>query len=112
MAKNYVREAPRIAMADVVPSKHALDRALDMAVEGYEIRAAVENPRSAYISQKHEAWAFSRGRITVDLRPHSDFPGKWSLITVLWSSVERWVEDASVAPLPQGRRVPRGKAVS
>lgn len=100
---NYVKKAPKLSLGDVLFTQHALDRALDMAVDGFELRTVIESPDFAYVSRKHEAWVFEAGRVAVGLRPSRENPDVWAVLTVLWSTAEAWELDASMGPLPHGR---------
>lgn len=89
-------------------TKHAIDRALDMAIEGEEIREAFIHPERIYWLPRHEAWTYQRGRIALGVREE----GKTHLVlTILWATDEAWVEDAVKAPLMEGREL-RGVAKS
>ena len=80
---NYKHEAPRVRMADVVVSEHALHRAVERGLGADEIRKAIEAPRHAYISREHGAWIFERGKVLVGLREHWTEQGKWAVTTLI-----------------------------
>lgn len=70
-----------------IMSNHALERAVDMAVEGDEIRDCMERPR-----QVHPAGAdadyYTRGRITLVVSRSAGV-----VKTVLWARASDWVKD-------------------
>ena len=102
---NYAHVRPPITLADVVFTEHALGRARDRGFTAEEIQAAIDDPERAWISRKHEAWMFKRGRLLVALREHRDNPGRWAVITLTWGD-DREREDAHVfeAQLDRARR--------
>lgn len=87
-------------------SRHAIDRALDMNIDGAEIREAYERPDHIYWSAPYGAWNYQRGRICLCLK---ETPDGLLVTTVLWSTAEAWAADAVVAPLGGGREL-RGAA--
>lgn len=103
--KNYLDQCPRPELTDLIFTRHAIDRMLDMAVEGEEVRKVFTAPRFGYWSRKHEAWVLESGRLTVGYREAADHPGKWAVLTVLWRTDAEWARDAAIAPLPKGRYV-------
>ncbi|QDH85077.1 hypothetical protein SEA_DARDANUS_40 [Gordonia phage Dardanus] len=69
-------------------SRHATQRALDMAVGADEIRACIERPaetrRLGYPrGDGTRRWKFTRGRLAVVMQSESN--GRWTAVTVLWS---------------------------
>jgi hypothetical protein len=66
-------------------SKHALERALEMGVEGDEIRSAFEQPEETIWSQKYKSWWLIRGRITLSVSED-----RACVITVLWCTEHAW----------------------
>lgn len=106
--KNYVDELPRVDMKDVTFSKHALQRALDMGVEGHDITAALTKPEYGYWSRKHSGWCATSGRVSVAFRADVEDEGRWVVLTTLWATEEAWEDDAAKAPLPDGRELKRG----
>lgn len=102
----FPRKVPAVLPLEM--TKHAIDRALDMAIEGEEIREAFIHPERIYWLPRHEAWTYQRGRIALGVREE----GKTHLVlTILWATDEAWVEDAVKAPLMEGREL-RGVAKS
>lgn len=69
-------------------SHHALDRALEMNVSGAEIRTCFEHPSDMRWSTKHEAWCYTRGRISLGVSED-----RTTVITVLWASQHGWRAD-------------------
>lgn len=84
-------------------SKHALERALEMSVDGDEIRRAYETPECIYWSTGKNAWAYTRGRITLGVCEDRSV-----VTTVIWSSVEDWEADCARGGDLTGRE-PRSK---
>ena len=78
-------------------SNHALSRALDMAVEGVEIRDAFERPRSVYHSPRTDSDLYTRGRITLCVRISPQ--GIPTVTTILWAKPSGWAADADYAPI-------------
>ena len=72
-----------------------------MALEPEEITAAMEHPNEVYWSHKYEARMYKRGRISLSVRTDDD--GTQTVVTILWSSPDLWDEDATIAPLADGR---------
>ncbi len=68
-------------------SKHALDRAVDMAVEGHEIRAAMLRPRHVHQLPGYTAY-YTHGRITLVVATDN-----WVVKTILWATANAWIED-------------------
>lgn len=93
-------------MQPFVMTKHAIERALDMNVEGDEIREAFENPERIYWSPRHDSWNYQRGRVCLGVK---EAEGQHLILTVLWATDEAWVEDADLAPIAPGREL-RGVA--
>lgn len=106
--RNRVDEMPVVDMADVKFSGHAIQRALDMGVEGSEITDALTKAEHAYWSRSHNAWCSRFGRVAVGFREDNDAPGRWIVLTVLWATENDWEKDARRAPLSGGRVVKRG----
>lgn len=77
-------------MPDFVMSTHALQRAVDMAVEGPEIRECFDNPRDQHWSQKHGGWVLTRGRIALAVKECDPLP---VVTTVLWSTPAGYAAD-------------------
>ena len=68
-------------------TEHAISRALDMAVEGSEIRQAMLHPETIYQSKVYpDTMNYTAGRITIAVRDER-------VITIGWSSYELWHED-------------------
>lgn len=68
-------------------TRHAIDRALDMAVTGEEIRNCILHPETVYRSRKYENTTNYRcGRIILAVRDSA-------VVTVGWSTKELWCED-------------------
>src|SRR5690606_39565133 len=64
--------SPRVSRASPPPvlspdcvtfSSHAVDRMLDMNVEGLEIQSALFDPAIVHFSVKHSSWNFISGRV-------------------------------------------------
>ena len=89
---------------DFVMSAHALQRAVDMAVTGEEIRQCFDNPREQHWSQGHGSWALTRGRITLAVKDVEPLP---VVTTVLWSTPAGYAAD-----LEHGALVGRGEDLS
>lgn len=95
---------PRIRIEDVHLSAHASQRILEMAVEGEEVRDAIERPADGWWSDKHGAWTLRRGRVAVGIAQSRYDNGKpWVVLTVVWSSDGRWVADYERGNMPAGR---------
>jgi hypothetical protein len=79
-------------------SRHAVDRALDMALEGDEIRDAFEKPRRTYYSRETDSTWNTRGRITVCWRQSTTdlLP---IITTVVWATPNAWTDDDQYAPI-------------
>lgn len=75
-------------------TKHAIDRALDMALEGAEIRETVTRPRDSYWSDRTQSWHRTRGRLTACVVVAAD--GVETVRTFLWSKPSGWVADAEL----------------
>lgn len=69
-------------------SAHAIDRALEMGVDGVEIRAAYDHPTDITWSVKYGAYCYIRGRITLAVTED-----RTRVMTVLWSSEHGWRAD-------------------
>jgi hypothetical protein len=85
---------------DFVMSRHALTRAVDMAVDADEIRDAFERPRNRFFSPRTQSWWLARGRIMLAV-VEDDRPLP-VVTTVMWSRPSDWAADAEFAPL-EGR---------
>jgi hypothetical protein len=81
-------------------TRHALSRALDMALDGEEIRKAIFEPESTGWSLKYECETRTAGRVTVSCRRVEDTV---LVVTILWATPEAWEADYKIAPLPGGR---------
>lgn len=95
-------------MASLRISKHAVERALDMGIEGDEIVGTITKPEYGYWSNKHQAWCAKRGRVAIGFRAEDHDPNSWVLLTVLWATEDAWEQDAAVAPLSTGRSLKKG----
>lgn len=89
-------------------SPHAVERALDMGLEGHEIREAMESADQIYWSQKYEAWTYQKGRVALGVVEKGL---TYVVTTVLWARDSDWAADAAIAPLPTGREL-RGPAAA
>lgn len=69
-------------------SKHALERALEMNVDGAEIRTCYDRPTDVIWSRKYSCWWYIRGRITLSISED-----RACVITVLWSNEHDWRAD-------------------
>ena len=99
--------APALSDYRVEVSRHAAARALDMAVDGTEIRDCMQRPRKAYHEHSTGNWVYSRGRIALVVA----FNGGTAVVaTVLWVRDGLWRQDAEVAPMPEGRELRRRAA--
>lgn len=79
-------------------TKHALQRALEMALEADELREAYENPDSVRWSVKYENWTYTKGRVTLAVA-HDD-NGSAAILTILWATPELWAQDAQLPAAP------------
>jgi hypothetical protein len=102
--RNYLHQAPVLTNENMHVTHHAAVRALDMALEASEVRAAIMTPEFAYFSRKHAAWAMSSGRVTACVGESREQEGKWAVLSFVWRTEEDWREDQMLAPLPKGRR--------
>lgn len=76
------------AWFDITP--HALDRALDMAVEDTLIRGVLGDPRDVRPGVAgRELW--TRGKLTAVMEARE---GYWAVITFMWSSASGWAAEA------------------
>jgi len=87
-------------MSSYAMSKHALSRAVDMALDPEEIRQTIEHPRSQFWSDRTQSWQYTRGRITVCFRQSQE--GIWTVTTILWATPAAWVTDTAYDPM-EGR---------
>ena len=72
-------------------SKHALQRALDMALDPSEIRDAVLRPRSSFWADRTQSEWRTRGRVTACVRV--DPGGVLVVTTFLWARASDWAAD-------------------
>ncbi|MFJ4107940.1 hypothetical protein [Oerskovia enterophila] len=85
-------------------SKHATDRALDMAVEPEELLSALRKPRKVVDSKAHPGTSYwTRGRVTLGVAYDLRLPDVITVVTVLWSSAANWDIDYELAPAVAGR---------
>lgn len=75
-------------MAEFTVTHHALERAIDMGVDGDEIREAFTNPRFKGATGSDRQLR-TRGRISLVVT-HDSPP---AIITVLWATVNAWQTD-------------------
>lgn len=66
-------------------SHHALSRAVEMELEGDEIRNAFLDPDAIVRSKTHPGWNYRRGRITLGVSEDR----AW-VTTVVWSTQQDW----------------------
>lgn len=77
-------------------SHHALDRLLDMAVEEWEIQAALVSPKHVRPHIKNaELTCYQKGRIV--LITATDENDVMTVITVFWSNTKLWDADFAIA---------------
>lgn len=77
-------------MVRVSMSPHAVQRAIDMGMDGSEIRAVLLCPRDRLrLPNGRERW--TRGKVSLVVA--ADGAG-WTVVTVLWATAAAWVEDA------------------
>lgn len=69
-------------------SKHAIERALEMGVDGDEIRDAYDNPDEIFWSNKYQMYGYTRGRITLSISEERS-----CIVTILWASEHAWRAD-------------------
>lgn len=98
--RDPLQGAPRLVLDPNCMTKHAVARALQMAVAGDEIRACIERPRRAFYDAENGVWIYTRDRISLPVAFEATGP---KITTVLWASDGRWRTDAQVAPMPKGR---------
>lgn len=84
-------------------TKHALERALDMQIEGHEICAALDHPDEIaesikYPGSKH----YKLGNIALSISFDKDIP---TICTIVWANREAWQADLLRAPC-EGRYIP------
>lgn len=82
-------------------SKHAIQRALDMAVEPEEIQDAIHRPDRIGWSPKYGNELWTAGRVTLAVAEQGDDE---VVVTILWSSERAWRDDYEIAPMPEGRK--------
>lgn len=83
-------------IGDFTLTRHAIDRALDMGVDGAEIRRCLENPDKIRDSFHHEGQNYSAGRITCGVKGDH-------VITIVWSTNRGWAKDCLKLPAYAGR---------
>jgi hypothetical protein len=76
-------------MTDFTITKHAMKRALDMCIDGEEIRAAMLNPRDVVKAGPGKHY-LTRGRITCLVSTDGPIP---TVISILWARMADWVRD-------------------
>jgi hypothetical protein len=81
-------------MREFEVSNHAMERALQMALDPDEIRLAVLRPRSSYWSDRSQSEWRTRGRVTACVALNYD--GVLTVKTFLWAKASGWVADAEV----------------
>lgn len=86
-------------MHEFAMSKHALSRAVDMAVDAQEIIDAIERPRESFWSERTQSEWRTYKRITVCV---IEDQGQIVATTILWSKPSGWAADAEWE-LPEGR---------
>jgi len=79
-------------------TRHAIERALDMSVEGDEIRDAFDKPRRTYYSHETNSHWNTRGRVTVCWRQLDTDPLP-VITTVVWATANAWTNDNVYAPI-------------
>jgi hypothetical protein len=79
-------------MAEFIVSGHALERALDMRIEGHEISAAMMRPRDTYWSNSANSEWRTHGRVTACVRYCDD--GTPIVTTFMWAKPSGWAADA------------------
>lgn len=77
-------------------SRHALMRAVEMAVDAEELRGVLLKPTRTVYSRKYKnAWVMSNGRISLCVNPEDKV-----VITVLWDTFD--VESGSLTKFSRG----------
>lgn len=77
------------SIGDFRLSQHAIERALDMALDPQEIRECLLRPRDTAPSASHPGHQNYRlGRITCGVDPTTN-----TVVTIVWSSREDWKAD-------------------
>jgi hypothetical protein len=76
-------------------SRHAVERAVDMAITADEIRDAFERPREKHFQERTRSWIYTRGRVTlcIVINPEP------IVTTVLWARTSDWVADRQFGKL-------------
>lgn len=70
-------------------SRHALQRALEMAADADDIKAVLENPRHRVeVPGGREMW--TRGRVSLVMAP---ITGGFTVVTVLWATANAWATE-------------------
>ena len=91
MPSPHERVAPAFTL-----SNHAIERALDMNVEGAEIRDAFEKPRKVYLEPNTGATWRTRGRVSLCCRETDD---TILITTIVWATANAWANDSQHVPL-------------
>lgn len=73
-------------------TKHAIERALDMAVPGSEIRDCYQQPTEKKWNPKYGCSTYSRGRLALSVRFDEDTQED-VIVTILWANQEAWEAD-------------------
>jgi hypothetical protein len=81
-------------MREFEVSNHAVERALQMALDPDDIRAAVMRPRSSFWSDRTDSEWRTRGKITACVVVNAD--GVLMVKTFLWAKASGWVADGEV----------------
>lgn len=84
-------------------SNHAIARALEMGLNGDDIREAFVNPDSIVASNTHPGWNYRRGRITLGVSADRE-----CVTTIVWSTQDAWEADYARGGIFDGRE-PRSK---
>lgn len=79
-------------MTEIRFTKHALERALEMGVEGEELRDCLLKPEEVFWTHKYQMHNYRRGRVTCGVDSSS---GVLVVITVLWTTAHDWRADAA-----------------
>jgi hypothetical protein len=78
-------------VAEFIVSPHAIDRALDMALDPADIRETILRPRERYYSARTNSELRTRGKITACVR---DDNGLQIVTTFMWAKPSGWAADA------------------
>lgn len=87
--------AGRDAVPDFVMSRHATQRAVEMAVTAEEILAAWERPLHKHFDERRGSWRLTRHRVTLCVVEDA---GRFVVTTVLFARASDWAEDAQLPP--------------